>query len=121
MKIRTSQIALSLFCVLSTACSSGGALMTMNSFHDIPIGATTSEVVAAAGDPYRINKRKDGTVEYEYIERIKAGNRDLQERRYILILKDGKVVSKEVKGEFPSPYLFDSYEMQTTQNNGSED
>lgn len=102
-----------------SACSSGGALMTMNSFQDISIGATSSEVVAFAGEPSRIHKKKNGVVEYEYVERIKAGGRDLQERRYIIVLKDGKVVSKYVKGSSPSPYLFDSYDMQTTQNNAS--
>ena len=95
--------------------------MTMNSFHDIPLGASSSEVIASAGEPYKIHKKKDGTVEYEYIERIKAGGRDLEERRYIIVLKDGKVVSKHVKESSPSPYLFDSYEMQTTQSNVSTD
>lgn len=103
-----------LLCV--AACASGGAIMTMNAFYDIPIGATESEVVASAGKPYSIHQQDDGVVEYEYIERVKAGARDLEERRYILVLKDGKVVSKYVKGSTPSPFLFDSYEMQTTQN-----
>ena len=103
-----------LLCV--AACASGGAIMTMNAFYDIPLGATESEVLASAGKPYSISKNEDGCVEYEYIERVKAGARDLEERRYVLVLKDGKVVSKHVKGSTPSPFLFDSYEMQTTQN-----
>ena len=98
------------------ACASGGAIMTMNAFYDIPMGASESEVLATAGKPYSISKKDDGVVEYEYIERVKAGARDLEERRYVLVLKDGKVVSKHVKGSTPSPFLFDSYEMQTTQN-----
>jgi hypothetical protein len=101
------------------ACASGGAIMTMNAFHDIPLGASESEVISSAGKPYSICKKEDGVVEYEYIERVKAGARDLEERRYVLVLKDGKVVSKHVKGSSPSPFLFDSYEMQTTQNDSS--
>jgi hypothetical protein len=101
------------------ACASGGAIMTMNAFYDIPMGATESEVVATAGKPYSISHTDGGAVEYEYIERVKAGARDLEERRYVLVLKEGKVVSKYVKGSTPSPYLFDSYEMQTTQNDSS--
>jgi len=103
-----------LLCV--AACASGGAIMTMNAFYDVPIGATESEVLASVGKPYSIQKKDCGTVEYEYIERVKAGARDLEERRYVLVIKDGKVVSKHVKGSTPSPFLFDSYEMQTTQN-----
>jgi hypothetical protein len=106
-----------LLCV--AACASGGAVMTMNAFYDIPIGSSESELVATAGKPYSISRTDDGVVEYEYIERVKAGARDLEERRYVLVLKDGKVVSKYVKGSTPSPYLFDSYEMQTTQNASS--
>ena len=93
--------------------------MTMNAFYDIPLGASESELVASAGKPYSIHKKEDGVVEYEYIERVKAGARDLEERRYVLVLKDGKVVSKYVKGSTPPPYFFDSYEMQTTQNDNS--
>ena len=95
--------------------------MTMSTFYDIPMGASESEVVASVGKPYSVCKKEDGVVEYEYIERVKAGARDLEERRYVLVLKDGKVVSKHVKGSTPAPYLFDSYEMQTTQNTPSEE
>ncbi|HSX25604.1 MAG TPA: hypothetical protein VLE89_01185 [Chlamydiales bacterium] len=99
-----------------TACSSGGALMTLDNFHEIPLGATQSEVVACAGEPYSICKKDDGTIEYEYIERIKIGYRDAEERRYIIVMKDGVVIHKKVKQSSPLPYSFDSYDMQTTQN-----
>lgn len=101
--------------LVMAACSSGGAIMTMNSFYDIPIGTTESDLVASAGKPYKVHKKKDGVTEYIYIERVKAGGRDLQERRYIIVCKEGKVVSKHINGSSPPPYLFDSYEMQTTQ------
>ena len=93
--------------------------MTMNSFSDIPIGASSAEVVTTYGEPYSVHKKKDGTIEYEYLERIKAGARNMEERRYILVIKDGKVISKEIKQSSPPPYTFDSYEMQTTQNGRS--
>jgi hypothetical protein len=115
--VKRNHLFLSLLCM--AACASGGAIMTMNAFHDIPLGASESEVISSAGKPYSICKKEDGVVEYEYIERVKAGARDLEERRYVLVLKDGKVVSKHVKGSSPSPFLFDSYEMQTTQNDSS--
>lgn len=90
--------------------------MTMNSFYDIPVGASKEEVLAAAGKPFAIRNLEDGSVEYEYIERFKAGGRNINERHYIIVMKDGKVVSKRVKQDSPPPYTFDSYEMQTTQN-----
>ena len=90
--------------------------MTNNSFYDIPIGSSPTEVVATAGKPYAIHKKDDGSVEYEYIERIKVGERNLEERHYFLLIKDGKVVSKRVEAQVPAPYTFDSYDMQTTEN-----
>ena len=104
-----------IFCVLA-ACSSGGSMTTINSFYEIPIGSTSNEVVESIGKPYAIHRHEDGTVEYEYIERIKAGGRNLEERHYFLLIKDGKVASKRVDQSSPSPYVFDSYEMHTTQS-----
>lgn len=94
--------------------------MTNQAFFDIPIGSSQTEVVAAAGEPYAIHTKDDGSIEYEYIERIKVGARDTQERHYYLLIKNGKVVSKRVDQSSPPPYIFDSYEMQTTQKSESE-
>jgi hypothetical protein len=102
------------FLFLLAACA-GGSVMTMNSFSDIPIGSSSAEVVITHGEPYSIHKKDDGTIEYEYLERITAGGRNMEERHYILVIKEGKVVSKRIQQGSPPPYRFDSYEMQTTQ------
>lgn len=96
------------------ACASGNSMMTRGAFYEVPIGSTPAEVVGIAGEPYAIHKRADGSVEYEYIERMKAGGRNLEERHYFLLIKDGKVVSKRVEESSPPPFIFDSYDMQTT-------
>ena len=103
-----------------SACASGGSLMTNQAFFDIPIGSSRNEVVETAGEPYAIHNRPDGTVEFEYVERFKVGGRISEERHYFLLIKDGKVVSKRVEQSSPPPYIFDSYEMQTTQTAGSD-
>ncbi len=105
-----------LLCFAAAGCSSGGSIVSMRAFYDIPIGATESETVASLGRPYSVHERADGTVEYEYIERIKEGERTIEERCYTIVLKDGKVVSKKVNQDSPPGYLFDSYQMQTTEN-----
>jgi len=87
----------------------------MQSFYEIPVGASTSEVVTTAGEPYAIHRKEGGAVEYEYIERFKVGSRYTEERRFFLLIKDGKVVSKRTEQSSPRPYTFDSYDMQTTQ------
>lgn len=102
--------------VLFTACASGGSAIASCAFFDVPIGATTNEVIQSVGKPYAIHHKEGGAVEYEYIERMKAANRTLEEKHYFLLIKDGKVVSKRVEQYSPPPYIFDSYEMQTTQS-----
>lgn len=102
--------------LIAASCSSGGAGVTSSAFYDVPIGATKPEMIASIGEPFSIRELEDGTVEYEYIERIKEGERNLDERRYIITMKNGKVVSKKVKQASPPPFLFDSYQMQTTEN-----
>ena len=101
----------------------GGTMVTWDTFAEVPIGASQTEVVQTVGEPYAIHTKDDGTVEYEYIERFKVGYRNMQTRRYYILLKDGKVVSKRYDQNSPWPYYlesFDSYEMQTTQNGQTE-
>jgi hypothetical protein len=96
-----------------------GSALTMTEFYDVPLGLSPSELVERIGEPYAVHRRDDGSLEYEYIERFKAGGRNIQDRHYFIIVKDGKVISKYVEQRNPWPYYleyFDSYDMQTTQN-----
>lgn len=92
--------------------------MTMNSLYDVPIGSSRAQVEQSAGKPYAVHEMKDGTVEYEYIERFKAGNRNIEYRRYIFVFRDGKLSSKRFDQGSPPGYDFnyDTFDMQTTQN-----
>lgn len=101
---------------LFASCAVGGRVVTMDAFFEIDLCTTTPQVVACLGKPYAVHSKEDGCVEYEYIERIKIGGRDAEERRYFILMRDGVVVSKRVKQSSPLPYGFDSYEMQTTQS-----
>lgn len=101
-----------------TACALGGKPITMDAFYEVDISTSKPQVIAILGQPYAIHDLGDGAVEYEYIERIKIGARDAEERHYFITLKDGRVVSKRIKASIPLPYTFDSYDMQTTHNEG---
>jgi len=103
------------FLLMTFAACSVGANMNLSSFNEIELGESSSEVVSSAGQPYSIKEKEDGCVEYEYIERIKAGGRELEDRHYFLTIKEGKVVNKKVVYGSPAPYLYDSYDMQTSQ------
>ena len=101
---------------LLASCTTFGKVVTMMmSFYEIDLRTTASQVVAALGQPYAIHKKDDGAVEYEYIERIKIGGRDAEERHYFILIKDGVVVLQTGQTSSPLPYGFDSYDMQTTE------
>jgi len=76
---------------------------------------TKSELRKIAGKPVLIRDLKSGAKQYEYVERITENGRIMQARKYLFIIKDGKVTSKKMV--FEDPPLFDkrdSYELQTS-------
>lgn len=101
--------------LLTASCASGGHVATQTAYYEVSIGATVAELEASLGAPYAKHKTSDGNVEYEYIERLKEGNRNFEVRHYFFLIKEGRVTAKRSRTSTPSPYEFDSYQMQTTQ------
>lgn len=109
---------------LLAACAMGGRMVTMDAFYEVDLNTSTTQVVALLGKPYSTRNLEDGSVEYEYIERIKIGARDAEERHYFIVMKEGRVVSKRVTQSSPLPYFLDwddSYDMQTTRNSAEKE
>jgi hypothetical protein len=100
--------------LILSACATGGQVTTMDAFYSVDFSSTEAQVIAALGKPYAVVKKEDGSIEYEYIERIKVGNRMSESRRYFIVMKDGLVISKRVQQSSQPAYWFDSYDMQTT-------
>jgi outer membrane protein assembly factor BamE (lipoprotein component of BamABCDE complex) len=94
-------VAVLLFC---SACSSHSALMTYAEYAELPVGTTVTEVETKIGQPYAVRKQKDGTEEYEYIERIDSGNNIVAENHYFLIVREGKVIGKRMNRQKPPAY-----------------
>ncbi len=112
------------FCFLA-ACGLNGNIVTMDSFSCIDLCTSIEQVKVSLGEPFAVVEMENGFVEYEYIERIKIGARDAEERHYFILMKDGYVVSKRIKQSSvspigPLPLSFDSYEMQTTYKDSFE-
>ena len=95
-------IPLALLCC--TACFSRPALMTYSDFNNVEMGASITKIETDIGKPYAIHTKKDGTKEYEYIERMDAGNNVVAENHYFLLIQDGKVVGKYMNRERPPAY-----------------
>ncbi len=99
--------------LLLAACTTS-KMLTMESYVEIPVGSTKAKVTEIAGKPDRITEKDDGTVEYEYNEKLKNGFRTIQERRYVIVMRDGAVISKRVEQSSQPPYDLNSYDLQTT-------
>ena len=92
------------FFVVSVCCLAHAPMMTRASFAEIQVGEPVADVIQKVGDPYTVNPQSDGTEEYEYIERIDLGTQTVEENRYFLVIKDGRVVSKSFNQQTPPAY-----------------
>lgn len=92
-----------LFC-LCAACSSKSSMMTYSEYSSLETGMTVDQMEEKLGKPYAIHERKDGTQEYEYIERIDGGAGITSENHYFLIVKKGNVIGKYMTRKQSPPY-----------------
>lgn len=88
---------------ISSACGSS-KVMTREDFYTIELGTPSQNVITNYGEPYSIRNRKDGTQEYLYIERLPVGEETAEQNNYIIVVKNGQVVSKLTKQELPPAY-----------------
>ncbi len=90
-----------LFC---SACFSRPSLMTYSDYDKVEMGSSITKIETEIGKPYAVHTKKDGSQEYEYIERIDSGNNIVAENHYFLIIQDGKVIGKYMSREKPPAY-----------------
>jgi len=102
--------------ILLFSCASGGKVMTAEKFSEVSIGMTSDDLNKKFGKPYSIKDLGEGEVEYIYIEKIHMGSRVLQERHYLIILKNERVTSTKTRYYSRPAYQRNSYEMQTSYN-----
>ncbi|HEU63809.1 MAG: hypothetical protein KR126chlam4_01074 [Candidatus Anoxychlamydiales bacterium] len=101
-------------------CASGSKVMTAEEFSEISVGQTSDDIQKKHGKPYSIKRLGDNEVEYTYIERLPMGKRVLRETHYLIILKNGKVTSTQVRTFNRPVYERNSYEMQTSYKGDDE-
>jgi len=105
--------------VLFVGCMAGHKVMTSESFSEIMVGISESELEKQAGSPYKVTKIDKNEKVYEYIERVEAGGRVVEEKHYLFTIKNGQVTSKKMKFENLMDDR-DAFELQTSFNNESE-
>ncbi len=97
----------SFFCVLLALCAScftRPALMTKEEYDSISVGTSIATVRAEAGEPYAVRILGEGVEEYEYVERISLGARDIAENHYFLTISNGRVIGKRMEYKTPPAY-----------------
>jgi hypothetical protein len=90
--------------LLAVSVVFGSPVMTRPGFYAIEIGTPVDAVIRAHGEPYSIKTNQNGSKDYLYIERIPAGEETVEENRYILVIKNGQVISKRYNQELPPAY-----------------
>lgn len=78
--------------------------MSRDAFAMIEIGESIDEVVAVYGEPYSIRSRGADCDIYEYIEKIRMDYLVIQQKRYYIVVTNGRVVGKYVKLTNPPAY-----------------
>ncbi len=85
-------------------CSTNTKIMTRSEYAAVEVGMTTEELQKEFGKPYQVISKGEGTETYEYIEKITAGNEVIEQRRYYIVIEDGKVIGKYMKLSNPPPF-----------------
>ena len=104
----SKKMKIKIFCVLTllffVSCFARSQVITREGYNDLMLGSPASELTQKFGPPYSINKVSGGGEEYEYIEKIEAGNELIYENHYFFIVVNGQVMRKREKRELRPAY-----------------
>jgi len=96
--------SLLLIVLFLVGCNTNHELMTRRGYGDVGVGMSSTAIEERFGKPYMVYSKGEGTETYEYIEKITMGTQVIEQRRYYIIIKDGKVVGKYMKLSNPPPF-----------------
>lgn len=85
-------------------CGASGEIMTRDKYAEVEIGMSMQDIEKQYGKPYKIVSKGEGKETYEYIEKITMGTQVIEQRRYYIVIEDGKVVGKYMKVSNPPPF-----------------
>ena len=71
--------------------------MTLSGFQQTHIGMSEENLRKNYGSPHETSHLNNGIIVYEYVERFEAEMHIIQIRRYLFYIRDGKVVSKQMR------------------------
>lgn len=90
--------------IFLVGCAMNSEIMTRDRYVEVEIGTTTYDLEKQFGKPYKITSKGEGKETYEYIEKITMGTQVIEQRRYYIVIQDGKVIDKYMKVSNPPPF-----------------
>ncbi len=90
--------------LLLFSCSTQNTRMTRGGYGDVAVGMSAKQLETLYGKPYNVYSKGGASETYEYIERITMGTEAIEQRRYFIVIENGKVVGKYMKLSNPPPY-----------------
>ena len=90
--------------VFLSSCFTRSQVISRGSFDDVQVGSPVADFEQKVGKPYRIRQMPNGTLDYEYIEKIFMGEEIIEENHYYVRVKNGRVIAKRMNQEIPPAY-----------------
>lgn len=78
-------------------------VMNLDAYADIQKGSSIEEVEKVYGSPAEIRSKGNQQI-YVYIERFQLGTAIVKQRRYFLIVDNGRIIDKKTSFSNPPPY-----------------
>lgn len=89
-----------LLCLLSLAScyfTTNQAVLTRKDYAEIDIGTPVAALKERFGKPYQVHSKPPDSQVFEYIERLSADSRIIEQRSYFFVINGGVVIGKYVK------------------------
>lgn len=93
-----------LILLILTGCFTHEAIMTRDGYAGVEVGMPVTALEEKFGKPYKIYSKDGATETYEYMEKIVMGTNVIEQRRYYIVIEDGKVIGKYMKLTNPPPF-----------------
>ncbi len=93
-----------LCCLCLCGCFTRSQVISRGSFDDIRVGTPLADYEQKIGKPYKVRRLPNGSLDYEYIEKIFMGEEIIEENHYYLRVRNGLVIAKRMNQELPTAY-----------------
>lgn len=73
-------------------------------FDEVALGIQEEQLIQSYGVPQHIYQYDDGSIEYEYTQKIRVGKETIEYNRFFFLIKDGEIVEKRYHQDLSPSY-----------------